>query len=56
MQDLTKIAGNLRTLAKELRITSEAKKKEQLDKCAHILIAVHGLNTLKQAILNPEGR
>lgn len=44
--DKKTVVDGLRKIAAELRLKDSELQKQKQEKCAHILVATHGLNTL----------
>ena len=56
VDNTTSIAASLRKIAKKLRTDGEQVAKAKQEKCAHILVAAHGLAQLQKRILEgPNG-
>ena len=56
MSENKKIAEGLRKVAKDLRDQAASDDAEKTEKIAHVLIAAHGLNRLREIIQNPGGQ
>jgi hypothetical protein len=48
--DRKTVVVGLRKIAAELRAKDSEVQKQKQEKCAHILVAMHGLNTLEALI------